>query len=183
MPPGIETFHFLDGAPHSIPSTMPTGPQHDSSPTVELMKTRTGFEAETIAAALRDRGVDARAIDSHAGVMISNVVAPPSVIVLADHLDAAQHALEEIKSEASAIDWSQVDVGEGNFAPPAPGSRWAWTISVLLVPIGILVLSYGTQRGDRTIQAIGAAVLGAAIVIAVALMVNPGRSAGRNTDD
>lgn len=162
---------------------MPQGPEHDNSPTVELMKTKTGFEAETIAAALRARGVDARAIDTHAGAMLSTTIAPPSVIVLADHLDAAQHALEEIKSEASEIDWSQVDVGEGTIVPPSPGSRWAWTISVLLAPLGILTLSYGTQRNDRTVQAIGAAVIGAAIVIAVVLMISSGRDSSRDSRD
>ena len=33
-------------------------------PTAELVKAQTGFEAETIAAALRDRGIQARAVDT-----------------------------------------------------------------------------------------------------------------------
>lgn len=152
-------------------------PDHtDTRATATLLKTTTGFEAEAIAAALRERGVEARAVDTTTGAMLSNQVSPPRVIVLAHELEHARVVLDQVQTEASQIDWSQVELGEAEAPPLPPRTRWTWTLAVLLVPVGLVVLSIGTQRNDRLLQTIGGAVLAASMVIAIALMFAASRS-------
>ncbi len=145
---------------------------HES--TIELVKAKTGFEAETIAAALRDRGINARAVNTITGDMLSHEVSRARVIVLAHELDDAKVMLEQIQSEAGQIDWSQVEVGEAESVPPAPSGRWAWTLSLLLVPVGLVVMSIGTQRADGMLQTIGGVVIVGGLALGAGLMLSGG---------
>lgn len=148
------------------------GPHHHDDPrrTVALVTVPRAFEAEAIAQALRERGINARAVGTTMGAVLSNQIAPARVMVLADEAEHARSVLEQIQSEASRIDWSQVEVGEPVEPPPTPRGRWAWTVSLLLVPLGFVVLSVGVQRHDVMIQALGGTALVAAVVIALVMM-------------
>lgn len=147
----------------------------DARQSVTLVTVPRAFEAETIAAALRERGVNAQAVGTTMGAVLSNQIAPARVMVLAEEADHARAVLEQIQAEASRIDWSQADFpDEPPPDVPSPG-RWLWTTAVLLVPLGLIVLTVGVQRRDAMIQGIGGAALVSAIVIFM-LMLNADRS-------
>lgn len=153
----------------------------DRSRSAELLKAKNAFEAETIAAALRGEGIEAMAVNTLAGTMLSYDIDMPRVIVPASQLEDARVALDRLQTEAGRIDWTQVEVGEAPALAPAPPTRWAWTIAFLLVPAGLLVLSLGTNRGDGMLQIIGGVVLFAAVVMCAAMMLT--KDGGARTAD
>jgi hypothetical protein len=78
---------------------------------VELTKTLTDFDAEVIAAALREEGIPAT-VFSRAAAVLQGQISPVSSIVLSvrrSDLDRAKAVLAEIRRSALEIDWSQVD--------------------------------------------------------------------------
>jgi len=158
--------------------------------TTVVAETRTAFEAETIAAALRERGVDARVFDAATTMAWGTALAGVSgvkVAVLEHEADAARRALEEIRTESASIDWNQVDLGSDpavqRLAQVSRSRRWVWTLIVLLVPAGFLVLTIGVARGDPILKIIGGVVLSAALVMGVVqMMPSAARSRARATD-
>ncbi|MBX3386959.1 MAG: DUF2007 domain-containing protein [Phycisphaeraceae bacterium] len=142
----------------------------DHTQSVTLVTVQRAFEAEAIAAALRERGINAQAIGTTMGAVLSNQIAPTRVMVLADQAEEARVVLDRIQAEASKIDWSQVDFPEDDPPPSPPRGRWLWTLTVLLVPLGLIVMSFGIQRRDVMIQALGGTALVAAIVIAFVML-------------
>lgn len=143
--------------------------------TAVLATTRTAFEAETIAAALRHRGFAAQAVDTASAQVWSGAIGSAKVLVYERDLDAARDELRRIRSEGAAVDWDSTDLGE-QFDAERPSSRFAWTTVLLLVLAGLVVVSAGTNRGDPVIQTIGGAALLLAIVIgAVAWMTDTRR--------
>jgi len=152
---------------------------HGHEGAVVLLETRTGFEAESIAAALTARGIEARPADVNSAAMFSNIIVRPKVLVPAHTEGLARQLLAEIKAEMTQIDWDTMDVGPEENIPrlhaALRGRRIIATLSILLVPVGLGVLSIGAQRGDTMLQAIGGAVLLISITIALSLMVFVGR--------
>lgn len=146
---------------------------------VVLLETRTGFEAETIAAALVNRGIAARTADTSTAMVMSNVVVRAKVLV-PSHLEIlARQVLDEIKAEMNEIDWEAMDIGPEEDLPrlhaARRGRRMLGTVCIILVPVGLGVLAMGTQRRDVVLQAIGGAVVLTAMAIAGSLLVLAGR--------
>jgi hypothetical protein len=155
----------------------------DQERTVVIAETRTAFEAETIAGALRERGVDARVLDAATtqawGMAISGV-SGVKVVVLGHEVEAARLAMEEIRVESASIDWDAVDLGSDpnveRLGQVSRSRRWVWTVMLLLVPAGFSVLTMGVNRGDPMVQALGGVLLAAAIVMGVNQMLPERRS-------
>lgn len=148
---------------------------HPSQPDapVVLLETRTGFEAEAIAAALMNRGIAARTVDTNTAMTMSNVVVRAKVLV-PGHLETlARQVLDEIKAEMTEIDWDAMDLGPADDVPrmhaARRGRRLLATTCVLLTPVGLGVLAIGAQRRDLVLQAIGGAVVMTALAIALSL--------------
>lgn len=146
---------------------------------VVLLETRTGFEAEAIAAALVNRGIAARTADTSTSMVMSNVLVRAKVLV-PSHLETlARQVLDEIKAEMTDIDWEAMDIGPEEDLPKLHaarrGRRMLATVCIILVPVGLGVLAMGTQRRDVVLQAIGGAVVLTAMAIAGSLMVLAGR--------
>ena len=132
--------------------------QSDES-TAVLVSTRTAFEAETIAAALRERGMAAQAINTaSAQVWGGLVVGQAKVLVYERELEDARALLKTIRAEGAAVDWDTVDVGP-EFDAEKSSSRSAWTVVLLLVLLGLGVLSVGVKRADPVLQALGVCAL------------------------
>src|SRR5690349_5181375 len=88
----------------------------ESEPTAMLVQTGSPFEAETVAAALRDRGIDARVADAATTGVFGGAIGTAKVMVLASQENEARAALADIKAEGSSIDW---EVVEPEGTPPA----------------------------------------------------------------
>ncbi len=141
--------------------------------TVVIALAPNSFLAETIAGALRERGIDARVLDgatTQAWGMPMGTQGGVKVVVLEHEREAAELALSEIRVESSSIDWDSVDVGEdeaGKLAQHSRARRWMWTVAVLLVPVALFVLAFGVDRGDATIKLLGGTLLATALVLAI----------------
>lgn len=142
--------------------------------TAVVATTATAFEAETIAAALRERGIEARVIGTAGNVVMGVPIADElgiKVLVFEHELAAARQALESIRSDARRIDWDQAEIGGDdleaqNLLQYARAKRWMWTLVLVLAPAGLFVVSAGVLRGDPLIQTIGGVLLITAIVMA-----------------
>lgn len=143
--------------------------------TAVLATTRSAFEAETIAAALRHRGFAAQAVDTASAQVWSGAIGSAKVLVYERDLEAARDELRRIRAEGAAVDWDSADLGE-QFDAERPTSRFTWTTVLVLVLVGLVVVSAGTRRADPVVQAIGGAALLLALVIgAVAWMTDTRR--------
>lgn len=82
----------------------------DPDTLVTLLSTRTEFEGETIAEALRARGIPAvvHATSAHILPWPSPNFASVRVVVQAGRLDEARRLLDDVRKEAAGIDWNQV---------------------------------------------------------------------------
>ncbi len=150
--------------------------------TTVVAETRTAFEAETIAAALRERGIDARVFDAATATawgMSLTGINGVKVAVLEHEADAAKRALEEIRVESASIDWDQVDLGSDpsvqRLTQVSRSRRWVWTLVILLVPAAFIVLTIGVQRGDLILKTIGGVLLAAALVMGATQMMPEGK--------
>lgn len=143
-----------------------------------IAETRTAFEAETIAAALRERGVDARVFDTATtqawGMAISGV-SGVKVVVLEHEVEHARKAMEEVRVESASIDWDAVELGDDpgvqRLTQVSKSRRWVWTVMMLLVPAGFIVLSVGIHRGDSMIKVLGGVLLATALVMGINQML------------
>ncbi|HMN40521.1 MAG TPA: hypothetical protein PKE29_06710 [Phycisphaerales bacterium] len=149
--------------------------------TVAVAVTPTVFLAETIAASLRERGIDARVLDDAATGTWGMPMGPGNgvrVVVLERDKEGAELALADVRAESQSIDWDAVDTG----GPPeahrlvqaSKARRWVWTVSMLMVPIGLFVLAYGVDRADPYIKTVGGTLLLASMVL-VAYQLFPER--------
>jgi hypothetical protein len=150
----------------------------DQERTVVIAETRTAFEAETIAAALRERGVDARVLDTattQAWGMAIGGVSGVKVVVLEHEVELARKAMEEVRVESASIDWDAVELGDDpsvqRLTQVSKSRRWVWTVMMLLVPAGFIVLSVGIHRGDSMIKVLGGVLLAAALVMGINQML------------
>jgi hypothetical protein len=142
--------------------------------TAVVATTRTAFEAEAIAAALRERNIDARVLDTATSIAWGGVQLGASggvkVVVLEHELSAAKLALEEVRIESASIDWDAVDLGNDprveRLAQYSRARRWVWTVIILLVPAGLFLFSLGVDRGDPIIKILGGVLLAAAVALA-----------------
>lgn len=153
-----------------------------STPTtgaVVLLETRTGFEAETIAAALNARGILARTADTATANVLSGVTTRAKVLVPAENETIARQVLDEIRAETSEIDWDAMDLGpeeqDGRFHAARRGRRVLATVCIFLVPIGLSVFALGTNRSDTVLQAIGGTVMLCALAIGFGLVMLAGK--------
>jgi hypothetical protein len=78
---------------------------------VELTTARSPLEVEALVAALRDHGIEAIGFNHAASVMQSTAV-PLTISVHREDFERAKATLAEIRSDASEMDWDQLDVGE-----------------------------------------------------------------------
>ena len=85
----------------------------DGSRTVVLAQVRSEWHANLIADALRDEGIDAQVSGGLTSEFRAEVPGYVRVIVPDDQAEQARAVLEAHQRVASEIDWSQVDVGEG----------------------------------------------------------------------
>jgi hypothetical protein len=142
--------------------------------TAVVATTRTAFEAEAIAASLREHNVDARVLDTATNIAWGGVqlgaAGGVKVVVLEHELDAAKLALEEIRVESASIDWDAVDLGSdprvARLANYSRTRRWVWTVVIMLIPAGLFVLAYGVDHSDDIVKILGGTLLGAALVMA-----------------
>ncbi len=137
--------------------------ESDESTTV-LVTTQTAFEAETIAAALRDRGMAAQAVNTATTQLWAGAVGGAKVLVYQRELEAARAMLKTIRAEGAAVDWDGTDLGPDFDAEPQ-SSRSTWTIVLILVAIGLTVLSMGMTRHDAVLQGLGVCALVLAAII------------------
>ena len=77
-----------------------------------LTEVPTEIEAATIVAALAARGVKADMTGGFTAGFRTEAPGWVRVVVRRSDLEQARSALDEIKSERSEIDWTQVDVGQ-----------------------------------------------------------------------
>ena len=145
-----------------------------------LLETRTGFEAETIAAALNARGIMARTADTATTAVLGGTsIVKAKVLVPAEVETLARQVLEEIKAENSEIDWDAMDLGPEEdatrFHAARRGRRMLGTLCIMLVPIGLAVFSLGMNRADTFLQAIGGAIMLSALAIGIGLSVLVGK--------
>lgn len=92
------------------------------------------FEAQTIAAVLRDGGVDAAVFGAAVGAFGltgsgSRLLGGVPVQVRAGELDRAKGLLRANKYLADSVDWDSVDVGEEDDAARQLGTRGVFTTS------------------------------------------------------
>lgn len=155
------------------------GSPHPSDGPVVLLETRTGFEAEAIAAALAARGIPVQTADTASAMVMSNTVIRSKVLVPGSSEGLARQVLAEIRAEMTEIDWDTMDLGPEEDVPRMQaarrGRRVIATLCIFLVPVGLTVLSIGTQRRDVMLQAIGGAVTLSAFAIAMAMTLFAGR--------
>ena len=85
----------------------------DESRTVVLAQVKSEWHANLIADALRDKGIDAQVSGALTSEFRAEAPGYVRVIVPDDQTEQARAALEAHQREASEIEWSQVDVGEG----------------------------------------------------------------------
>ncbi len=118
---------------------MPADLQTNPEELVTLLNAATAFEANVIAAALHDAGIEATALTTEADLETplslarEKPVAP--VLVRKADLERARTHLEVFQEGAAEIDWSQVaDTQEGSVLAEAQGGlRWARRGFLLLV--------------------------------------------------
>lgn len=146
--------------------------------TAVLATTRSAFEAETIAAALRDRGFAAQAVDTASTQLWSGAIGGAKVLVYERELESAREELRRIRSEGAAVDWDSAELGE-SFDEDRPNSRFTWTSVLLLVLLGLGLLSFGGKRLDPVIQGIGAVAILLAMVIGGVAWVTDSRRGRR----
>ncbi len=156
----------------------------ESEKMVVVAITPSVFLAETIAAALRDRGIDAHVLDDGATQTWGMPMGPGNgvkVVVRERDREGAELALAEVRVESQSIDWDAVDLGSSpdvqRLAQASKSRRWVWTVSILMVPIGLFVLAFGVDRGDPNIKIVGGTLLLASIVL-VAYQMFPERRGG-----
>lgn len=138
----------------------------DGERTVALVTTKTSFEAEVIAQALRARGVNARALATPQ--LPVGTMNAARVMVLESDESAARAAMEDVKAEASKVDWesAEFDDTEGRGARAVNRERrFVMTLGVLLVPVGLGVLMYGTMYTNPMVRIVGGAVLACALIM------------------
>lgn len=118
---------------------------------VPLTSARTGFEAETIAQALNAHGVPARVFGIAAQVMQWELGYHDAIKVMVRRgdLETAKDILKAIKAESVDIDWSEVEVGEGEpdstAEPPKRVRRLVPIgvgIAILVVVVTVMLLGY-----------------------------------------
>lgn len=165
---------------------------------VELLTTRTAFEGEVVASALRERGIRAQVLADpqlHAWTMHG-----ARVMVLEGQLEEARRALGEIRAAAQADQQAELDEPQEPRAQHhAQGGRRmdrgdelsyheleerrraaqlkaALTLGVGLVPFGLALLAYSTVRPNELVRGIGGIVLLTSAVLIVYVLVKGGRS-------
>lgn len=161
---------------------------HDHDRTTVLLTTRTAFEADSIASALKARGIDARVLDAATAAVWSGMLGGVKIVVLESQLSAARAALFDVRREGDSIDWAGVDVGESTepalVRPMSRSHRWMWTLAVLLLPpAGLMVLSHGVGIADPLVQILGGTLMVAAMVIAVSLIMPARMGSGPREQD
>lgn len=137
---------------------------------VLLVETRTGFEAETIAAALNDRGVLARVMGATTAELWSSSFGGAQVMVRADEIDRATRELAQIRRDArQAADdqWEAFDDADDDTPLRDPQLRRGyWTLLLLfMVPTGLWLLSRGTMQQNPYVKILGGVLLISAGVI------------------
>lgn len=146
--------------------------------TVVLLETRTGFEAETIAAALRSRGIEARTADMASAALFSNATGYSKVLVLRGQEEEARQTLRTIRQDSVDIDWDQVNPealgSERPLSTRTRGERLLLTTSVVLIPLGLFLLTYGTNQHNLVVQILAGAVLAFSVVVGGVVLLRPG---------
>lgn len=142
----------------------------DRERTVALVTTRTSFEAEVIAQALRERGVNAQ-VATTPQLPVGSMNAA-RVMVLESEEDFARRALEDVKAENSRVNWEQAEFDEPDEEATRTvrravnkENRLVLTLGVIFVPIGLAVLMYGTMYLNPMVRTIGGAVLACAMIM------------------
>jgi hypothetical protein len=148
-------------------------PGHDDEKSLALVTTKTSFEAEVIAAALRDRGVNARVLPE--GQLPSGgfgVGTGPGVgarvMVLESEESGARAALEDIKAESAKLDWDNVETGDAELERSralGKHKRFVMTAGILFVPVGLAVLGYGTVFDNPMVRMVGGTVVACAAIM------------------
>lgn len=149
----------------------------DREKTIVLKTTNTAFEAETIVEALRDRGIRAHALDiatNQAWGMNMGPVGGVKIVVMESQFLEAKSALADMNVTSASIDWDSIDVGDDREAQEMLQSyktrRWMLTLMIFLLPGGLVVFSFGQNRGDVVLSAIGTVCMATAIVMGFSLL-------------
>jgi len=136
---------------------------------VELLSTRTEFEAEVIVQKLEDSGVPARSFATSATTLGWMAVdpRPVRVVVRRRDLDRARKALQRARTDSIDIDWSELDPGrrEPDAAPSKPSAwlrRWgrAEVGAFLLVLVGVFSFPVFAWWFGATLVACGLMLMG-----------------------
>lgn len=145
----------------------------DLERSVVLVSTKTSFEGEVIAAALRERGVNARVL-GEAQLPVGGAGGPgwggggAKVMVLESEESGARAALEEIRSESAQLDWDSIEHEDREHAAARALSkhkRFVMTAGVLFIPVGLAVLGYGTMYDNPMVRTVGGTVVACAAIM------------------
>lgn len=148
---------------------MPSSPDNRDA-TAVLLRAKTPFEGETIAAALRELGIEARVLNSASWQATSGMFSQVEVVVLGSQLDDARAELERLRADYAGRAWEidaespDDDAHAAANARPRHG-RFALTVAVFCVPLGLLILSAGTTYRSPPAQVVGGVLLVLAMVI------------------
>lgn len=98
-------------------------PEGDADKLTVLVQCETEWHAESIATALRGRGIAAQAEGGLLAGMRAEAPARSRVMVFTKDLLPARLMLSELKTDGASIDWDAVDVGEHVEGVPAPAGK------------------------------------------------------------
>jgi hypothetical protein len=142
----------------------------DPDEPVVLTETLTGFEAETIASALRAQDIPAETAQTATRMTWGVPIEMVKVMVRRRDLERAQNALRAVKADSVDIDWDEVDVGEEE-PPPPPAPRWRsrvlfFAAAMFILGLILALTGHGTARPEVGSAGI-VVILGAALVAVV----------------
>jgi hypothetical protein len=98
-------------------------PEGDADKLTDFVQCKTEWHAESIAAALRARGIASQAEGGMAAGWQAEAPTKWRVMVFTRDLLAARLLLSELKTEGASIDWDAVDVGEHVEGVPEPAGK------------------------------------------------------------
>ncbi|TVQ31361.1 MAG: hypothetical protein EA376_09625 [Phycisphaeraceae bacterium] len=123
---------------------------------VPVITVASEFEAGVIVAALREEGVEARqsvtGIQSILGSSAGSLITPVQVLAPRKDVERAKGMLARMREESVDIDWSEVDVGEGESVEEERRSvREMRKIIMILIAAALVIFFLMTMLTGGTI--------------------------------
>ena len=109
----------------------------------------TEWEAETIAAAMKERGIPAMVEGGYVAGWRAETPGKARVMVFQSDLERARAAARDAAFTGASIDWDAVEVGEPETPLPGPPSAGDWTwkrVGLIVVIVALAALAWGLVR-------------------------------------